>query len=431
VASEAAIAGEVLDAIGLTDDLPEMLGRDEVGRSFEPVQIDPRGDLMQQLALLLRREPVGGAETQIRENGCQIQQRAIDQYNRALAGARCSPWSLIQSLLAESRAGKSRLESRAQQVEQAYIRTQERLHRWQDHMGQRAGSLGGDLLRWLFGSGRQLSLPQAVALWNEREYQAFDRAALAEALRLYSWFIDMLTDRLTRLRDLLEEARQLHTTIAQQYRQMLHTTAFAPWTVAIAVPIVADVLIEQADPERMLAEVLRKEADAPGGAGRLAESVEATARHEAERLLTPLGITDLIELEARAAIPTADVDPVLLVGQELLATLERPTWQITRGARPRIEALQVVPGDVPVYSMDDMTTASYGADLDRLGFVQVQLGVAKDELLILREGAESFQAALQQRNLYVLEELAQAWEAEHAIVGLTVPATEPATLPPA
>jgi hypothetical protein len=57
--------------------------------------------------------------------------------------------------------------------------------------------------------------------------------------------------------------------------------------------------------------------------------------------------------------------------------------------------------------MDGLHSAAYGGNLDRLGFVQVQLGVALDDLTLLRDTDESFQAALQQRNLYVLDDLAQ------------------------
>ncbi len=76
----------------------------------------------------------------------------------------------------------------------------------------------------------------------------------------------------------------------------------------------------------------------------------------------------------------------------------------------------MTPDGAPIYSMDGLSSAAYGDTPDRLGFVQVQLGVAKDDLLLLRESEEAFQAALRQRNLYVLDDLALAWECSHAAI---------------
>jgi hypothetical protein len=110
-----------------------------------------------------------------------------------------------------------------------------------------------------------------------------------------------------------------------------------------------------------------------------------------------------------------DEHPLILIGRALLDSVQRPTWQLARSARPRVETLQITPDGTPVYSLDGIGSASYGDGYDRLGFVQVQLGVAKDDLTLLRDGDEALQAALQQRNLFVIEELAQAWEDTHSI----------------
>ena len=43
--------------------------------------------------------------------------------------------------------------------------------------------------------------------------------------------------------------------------------------------------------------------------------------------------------------------------------------------------------------------------------MQVQLGVARDDLALIRDDDEAFAAALRQRNLFALDDLAQAWPA--------------------
>src|SRR5262245_44457620 len=108
-APEGAPAADLLNAIGLTAQLPERLMRDATGRSFEPVQLNPNQEVLPQLTLVMRREPVAGAEVQIRENAHQVQELAFGQLNRALAGAAFSTRSFLQDLLSEARARKHQL----------------------------------------------------------------------------------------------------------------------------------------------------------------------------------------------------------------------------------------------------------------------------------------------------------------------------------
>ena len=66
-------AADLLDAMGLTTTLPTALIEDADGRAFEAAQLNVRGDLAGQFALLIRPEPLGGAEQQIHENGRRIE----------------------------------------------------------------------------------------------------------------------------------------------------------------------------------------------------------------------------------------------------------------------------------------------------------------------------------------------------------------------
>jgi hypothetical protein len=418
-APETSPVGELLNAIGLTARLPERLTQDAAGRSFEPVQLSPSPEVVQQVTLLLRRESIGGAEPLIRDTGRQLREQALGQLNRALAGTSASTRSFLHDLLVETRVRMQLLTTPAQQIEQTYARTQERLQHWQDQAGQRSGSLGADLWRWLVGGHERLSLPEVIALWNQRESQAVQRAATAEALAIVGWFLDTIQNLLTNLDELLAQARRLHAAAEADVQRLRRPApSYAPWTAQLDTRVIAEALLGPLMFDGLLAELLRRMTEA-GGATALAGQIQELAHREAERHLTALSITDLIELEARAAGIDPDGDPLVLVGQALLDALGRPIWQVTRNARPRIETLQVTPDGAPIYSMDGLGSAAYGAGAERLGFVAVQLGVAKDELALVRDGDEAFQHTLAQRNLYVLDDLAQGWENAH-------PATEPA-----
>lgn len=418
-ASETSLAREIVDGIALTDTLPEALTQDATGRRFEPVQLNPQADLLRQLALLLRRDPIGGGEQLIHENGRRLRELGLVQLNRTLAGTTEGLRPLIDETLAETRVRKGRLEDHKDRLVQTYARLQERLHRWQDHADQRSGSLGADVWRWLVGGDERLALPQVVALWNERERQALQRAAYAEALDIASWLLDTLGDLGNRLDALLAQAHGLHSALAARHAQLRNTAAFAPWTLRLDSHAIAEALAAQANLGSLVAEVLRRQTEGAGATVELADQIEQTARLEARRLLEGLTIVDLIELETGVVSAADGVDPVILVGQELLDRLARPIWQLVRGARPRVETVQVTPQGAPVYSLDGLASASYGAALDRLGFVQVQLGLAKDELASLGDEA-TFQDALRQRNLFVLDELAERWENEQAAVDSSV-----------
>jgi hypothetical protein len=411
----------ILDGIGLTSTLPERLARDAAGQPYEPVQIDPHKELVAQLAYLLRREPFGGAEAQIHENGRQFRERALVQINRALAGAPMPTRPLLHELVREARTRKEQLDVRLHEVEAAYTLMQERLHRWQDQIGRRSGSLGGDLWRWLIGGQERLSLPEAAVLWNQREYQALERTACGAAVELAAWLVDIVSDLLIRLDDLLAMARALLAAAALQHERLrVAPPAFAPWTLRIEPRIVGEVLLARAVLDGLTAELLRTQTEASDTAA-LGDHIKVLARQAAARQLAGLGIVDLIELESSAHSGTSTEgglalaeDALILIGQDMLEKLQRPTWRLARGARPRVETLQVTSDGAPVYSLDGLASAAYGESRDRIGFVQVQVGVAKDDLALFRDGDETFEAILQQRNLFVLDEMALAWERTHA-----------------
>lgn len=402
-------AGELLDAMGLTLTLPERLLHDETGQRFEPPQLQPDRAPVQLLGFLMRREPVGGAELLIQENQRQVHAQLPVQLNRAFGSANVAPRALLQELLTEVRRRKDQLDARYQQHDQTYTRTQARLHTWQQHAANGSGGIGRGLVRLIFGGDARLTLPEVIALWNQREYQALQRMTWAAARDVATACLEIVTDLLNRLDDLLDQAHQYATHLEQSAPPAQRPAAPAgSWSVSIDAEVVTEALAETRHHEGLGGDLLQRLA-AMTETETLADHVQELARQEAERCLAPLSIIDLIELEARAGAHAHAADPLVLLGQAHLEALQRPTWQVCRTARPRVETLQITPDGTPIYSLDGLGSAAYGASPDRLGFVQVQFGVALDELTLLRDGDAAFQAALQQRNLYVLEEMARAW----------------------
>lgn len=407
---ETSPAETLLDATGLTPALETWLLQEPGGRSFTPTQLDPSKAVVQQATLLLRPEPVGGAEPLLANNAHRFRAQAVEQINRALARASGTARPLLQDLeqIAQKRA--TAIAARVQQLDRQYAQTHERLRRWQNFTSRGADGQSGAVLRWLLGGDERLSLPEAVVLWNDREYQARDRAAAHTAHELHQWLHDMIVDLSTQLTDRLAEVRQAQTAALQALAQLHEPAAvFAPWTLQVSAQVVSAALVERADVDALAVALLQASAAERPEPDLLAQ-VRVLAAAEAERLLAPLSLVDLIEIEAGAAGSVGGDDPLLLVGQALLEQVGQPSWALARHARPRTETLQVTPDGAPVYHLEGLSSASYGGSHDRLGFVQVQLQVASADLALMHHSDAAFQAALEQRNLYVIDDLACAWE---------------------
>lgn len=400
-------ADELLDAFGLTNTLPDALLQDAAGRVFEPFQLSTEHDLAEQLALLLRSEPVGGAEMLVTENAQRLEAQADAQLRRTLATLHETPRPFLQGLLERARDRRAPLaEQLAQHAEQSQ-RVQERLHAWQGRQRDPEQGFGGALLHWLLGGGDRLSLPDAIGLWNQREHLAARRAALQAATHSFARLIETLSLLLAQIEAHLGEARDARAAalrIDEQVRQPAQD--YRPWTLHLTPGTVADALLAQADPALLGADLLARLASKEGFS--LIEQVRALADEAAEQALARLTIADLAVLEANAYEADA-ADPLLPIGQALLDMAQQPGWQLARSARPRTETLQITPDGRPIYQLEGLGSAAYGGDTLCLGFVQVQLGVAKADLALLRDDDERFRAALRQRNLFVLEELALAW----------------------
>jgi hypothetical protein len=410
---------EFLNAVALDEAWPERLIQDPSGHAFEPVQLmmaQEHRSLPERVAQLLRPEPVGGADPLIHANIARVQERARMRLHQRLTAAAETTQTrpFLEELHAEIRGVREQLETRSQAVDQAYTRVQETLRAWQQRMSQQSSrGLLRELAGWFLGESGQLSLPQAMTLWNEREHLALNRAAHKAAVSIVSQFLEDITYLLEHLETLSTQAQRL-SVAAEQHIDALarRTEMYAPSTLRVDIVTVSDLLAQQIHADGLVVELLSRLAT--HGADDLAVAVQELARQEADRRLATLNIVRLMEVEASTVLQDGE-DPLLLVGQALLETLNRRhTWQLISTAHPRVETLQVTPDGQPLYSLEGLSTAAYGESGHCLGFVQVQMDVAMNELRCLRDGADAFQTALQQRNFYVLEELAQAWE-ERAI----------------
>lgn len=398
---------ELLDAFGLDAGLPEALLQDAADRVFEPFQLSTDHDLAEQLALLLRSEPLGGAEMLVAENAQRADAQADQQLRQVLTTMRDVPRSFFQGLIDLARNRREPLAAQLAQQSEQLQRVQERLHAWQSRQSEPEQGFGGALLRWIIGGEDRLSLPDAIALWNQREHLAARRVALHAATQRFARLIETLSLLLAQMDTRLGEARDARAAAlraAEQARQP--ATTYSPWTLHLAPAMIADALIAQADPALLVADLLARLTAEEGAS--LSEQVQALAAEAADAALARLTIADLAALEAGAYAAGA-ADPLLPIGQALLDLAQQPSWQLARNARPRSETLQITPDGRPIYQLEGLGSAAYGGNTLCLGFVQVQLGVAKADLAALRDDDDGFRATLRQRNLFVLEELALAW----------------------
>lgn len=400
---------------GLDPRLPERLIGDTEGNAYEPVSISAQAvqspeDLAEQGSLLFRAEPVGGYEALLRKNSERIGHEALLRLHQRLAAR--SPGAELNRFLSDVMQTIHRMREGWSQEERelgrTYTTTQQSLRSWQDQTQQQPGLIR-NMWSWVLGEGGRLSLPQVIWHWNERERLALRLHALRAAITMMGRLSDEMTQLLEQAATIHAAALRVHTLIEQRQANASSThNRYAPWIWQSNVAMSAAQLSQQADLEGLLTQLFEAL-----GAQNQAFDLEATTRvlaqQEAQRLLRNLSMPQLIELEA-AAEPLEGIDPVILVGRVLLDQLQQsPTWRLTSGARPRSETVQITPTGEPLYRLDGLATAAYGTAVDRIGFLQVDLDVAPEELALIQSDDEGFRQLLERRNIFVLEELAAAW----------------------
>jgi hypothetical protein len=398
---------ELLKSTGLTETLAEALIKDQLGRSFEPVQLTLRREfILTQMELLLRRQAVGGAESIIRENEEQMLAFARLEFFRWMGiGAQNSSTPLIfflQELLNQTSQLKANFEARQEKLAEKNSHIEERLHKWQDWQEQPHGDTIKGLL---LGQDGNLPLPRVAHLWNHREHLALARQASDAALQIVTQFRADVTFVQEHLDILRNQANNQAQANRQRIEELSRPTGYyQPFTWRVDEPTIAQFIAQQVNAEAHVTELLQKLlADEANG---LADYAHQIAQREAEQRLAPLTINRLIELEAHAI--ELKQEPLLLMGNDLRQRLKRPTWQLTSRAAPRLIGIQITPDGSEIYANGPV--AATDERIERMGFLVLEAEVGLDELRFLQIGQEGFQKAQQQHNYYVLDELAVTWE---------------------
>lgn len=414
-------------AAGIAADLAEQMILDGTGRPIAPVALaasDDPAELAAQFELLTRPEAVGGGEALMRDNGERIGDAALARLHRRLAAG--AEVAALRPFLEDLRRELSRrsdpVEQRLRELERELHTCQTALRGWQTATSHEPGLLR-NLVGWIFGGADRPSLPRAVALWNERERLALARHAWATAHAVIGRLADEVDTLLERQDALLRAAeRALRAARGRLVERRPWAECYAPWTWQGSPAVIADQLVGQAGGERLLAALLAQ-ITADGAVADLAALVRALAEGEAATIVGGLTLAGAIEAEA-ADTASGEIDPLVLVGQGLLSDLEqhRP-WRLRRGARPRVDVVQVTGSGEPLFQLDGLGAAAYGDGADRLGFVRLESGIASDDLWAMHEGAEAFAQILSQRNLYVLEDLAREAAPAQSLPHMEVPAS--------
>lgn len=424
-------AQELVQQMELSPDLPERLLLNRNGQPVTPVSLGAEQELRslpEQMALLSRPEPVGGWVAVLHANRNRLLEQARQRVQERQAALQDQAPAFLQALATATRTVQTLLEQQASEVEHAYTQTQELLARWQERRNT-SGTLRG-VVTWVLGGEGHLSLPQAIGLWNERERLALKRAAVRAALFVVTQVLSDVTRAVQQHQGSYGQLQQALETVTRRINTLARAPerGYTPWTWRVRPAAVAEVLARDPLPDQAISVLLTVASDNP--ADDLLLRVQALAQQEAAARLAGLDIIALLEQEAYRR-PLADTDPVVLVGQALLDDLtRRPPWHLHPMAHPRVETLQITPTGEPVYRLEGLHTAAYPTRTDRLGMLQLTLDVALEEVQGWQGHEATFQATLQQRNLYVLETLAR----RHAPPTPPAPADDPpapAPVPPA
>ncbi len=408
-------ADDYCAACGLDERLTERLVSDQQGRVFESVAISTQtvqspDDLAGQSALLFRREPVAGFEALLHSNMQHYGDEAALRLHQRLA-ARTQNAALsrfLADLLQNLQTLREKLAPDAAAIEQEYHSSQTALWSWQDQTQTQPGVLG-NLWTWVLGNSQRLSLPQAIWHWNERERLALRLHACKAALTLLGALCDTVSQILEQGASIRDAAIRYQAQVEQHLTSASnHVPSYAPWSWRSNVSIIATQLSHQTVLEEPLTILFAHLADTKQTTN-LAAQVQRLAQQESERLLNGLSTIQLIETEAHME-PVEGLDPLVAIGRQLLDQLQqRPGWRLSSSARPRVETVQITPDGEPIYRLDGLATAAYGGTSDRLGFLQVELDVAIEDLALFQSDDEGFRQTLERRNVFVLEELATAW----------------------
>jgi hypothetical protein len=411
----------VLESVGISAGLPKTLLTKTNGQVFQEIQIGLPGgktnqpNMLQQMELLQRAEPVGGWEAIINENKTRVLENVLEQLEKRLAepGRAEAVKPLLAEILDAAEKLKRELEEQHKQIEARYDQVHAPLRSWQEESGREPDLFSRMMMLAQAVLGGQLSISQVVKLWNKRETLAKARDAVRAASELIARVIATVEEYARNLDAVIVTARQRVQELKQLARDLTNELGQTrAWTFQSDYARIADAFGAGED-GALLAEALRGLREQ--GGDKLLEVIATIARREAERELGALDIIQLIEKESAHLQAGQDLDafdPVLLVGENLLDQVrhQNPTWRLVTNARPREFVLQITPNGEMVYDHPGLETARYGERTDRLGFLEAQLDTALDEIQVIRDSAEAFKHARAKREYFILEPIIQAWD---------------------
>ena len=382
----------------------------EIQLTAMPQEMAGQPSMMEQYQFLSRRTPVAGCERLVEANRKSRLSTAITELEEHLAYDKGQVQSFLTQVLGGCRSLQGKLQMGQETLSERYELVDGELAKWQSHQGGQERDWFNMALKFIGFAVNRMTQADAVRLWNERETLHKQLVAYRAALDLVMHVGEKVEKIRQHLQVVVREAAEVCVEPDEQVNVPVRD--FGAFMLDCAV--LAEKISQNSHSSRLLAELLA--AAREGGAKKLIACAEAISAREADAILDGVDIVKLIELEASGladGLELGEIDPVVTVAQELLDQVQRryPTWQLVESARPRTETLQLLPNGVEGFEHPSLTRAIMPNTRDRLGFVQVQMEIALDELRLVRKISEDFERARQAREYFVLEALASAEDA--------------------
>jgi len=404
---------ELLAAADCGVGLPTLLLQLADGTPYRPVQLSaparnaPTAVVMQLTQWLMRPEAAGGHAPVLATNKAE----AITRVTRALLDRLAAPGAEVgyRSLLEQTRDAAM---EQAATFEAAMRDDRERTRRAEERKRRYQVSHGGGV-RSLFGG--LVSLSEAVQAFNTIEMldaRCGAADAAADVMRRTAAMCDRILAGVDEVRATAEAGMRTARLDAQRIlRTWIEGGRSADYVVSP--DAITRWLCERVPLQAMLSELIGV-ARTVGGEGLVQAALEIAER-EAGALLQGQDLLGLVQIEA-AATP---VDGQALSAAEGAMHIASHLVKLVRQVRPglrtsagpqNLRIFQVISGTAPAFRHPELAVAHFTAPSDELAFVKIESDVALKDLTVINDVAADFARARQEREFFVLEELAAAQE---------------------
>ena len=405
-------ARRFVKALGLDGGLSDKLLVRQDGQPYQPIQLTAiqlgapgQPGVIEQYQLLGRRTAVGGCERLVESNRKRFAKQQMSKLEEFLSSHDVAVGQVLAQLTREVEQIKVAHETLLAKLKAEFEDCDSRLGEWQATQSSEPNVVDTVFKFLGFAAMSRMTQTDAVKLWNQREELHKQVVAAGASLSLVQGLAGAVNKMQRHLTEVVELASGALAETQREAKRL--PTTFEAGAFSLDSAVLAEALSDEVNPS-LLARLLA--AVRAGGAEALMAESESIAQSEAVASLESLDVFGFIELEGRqmSLAESEGLDPVITVAEELLDQVQRqfPTWQLVEGSRPRVETLQILPANVQGF--EGLTRAYYPDELDRLGFVQVQLEVALDDLRMVRARKEDFEQARQSREYFVLEEMIEA-----------------------